>query len=106
MKISIAEFAGLGHTVPVIVHSLDQSLYQVTLDFDGQERLLTEDCGKTFRRRNLQQVREVLQVLPVASLALRQHSAYDEMIGHPIRDAANVLEVPLCLDDYPPPVIH
>ncbi len=106
MKLSITEFAQLEQPVPVIIHSLDQALYQVTVIVAGQPRLLVENSGRTFRRHNLQQVREALQTLPVASLVLRQQSAYDEMISQPVREGDNTLEVTLSLANYPPPVIH
>ena len=64
--------------------------------------MLAENDGSVFRRRALSQVREALQLLPVAKLSLRQSSAYDEMIGQPLREADNTLEVPLALDAYPP----
>ncbi len=106
MKISFEEFARRTEAVPVVIHSLDQALYQVTLVIDEREHLLVENNGKTFRRHSLQQVREALQTLPVASLVLRQHSAYDEMIGQPVREGSNALEVPLSLEQYPPPQVH
>ena len=106
MKLTFEQFAGLAEPVPVTIHSLDQALYQVTLVIEGKEHLLVENSGRTFRRHTLQQVREALQTLPVASLTLRQQSAYDEMIGQPSREGPNTLEVSLSLDIYPPPVIH
>ena len=106
MKLTFEQFAGLTEPVPVTIHSLDQALYQVTLVIEGKEHLLVENSGRTFRRHTLQQVREALQTLPVASLTLRQQSAYDEMIGQPSREGPNTLEVSLSLDIYPPPVIH
>lgn len=106
MKISFEEFAQCAEPVDVIIHSLEQALYQVTLVIDQQERLLVENDGKTFRRHSLQQVREALQTMPVLSLRLRQQSAYDEMVGQPVRESSNALDVPLSLDPYPPPRIH
>ena len=106
MKLTFEQFAELAEPVPVTIHSLDQALYQVTLVIEGKEHLLVENSGRTFRRHTLQQVREALQTLPVASLTLRQQSAYDEMIGQPSREGPNTLEVSLSLDIYPPPVIH
>ena len=78
----------------------------MTLEADGQEHLLVEKDGSTFRRHSLQQVREALQTLPVASLRLRHQSAYDEMIGQPAREGSNALEVTLSLELYPMPPIH
>jgi len=106
MKIDFEQFARLEHPVPVTIHSLDQALYQVTLKIDGREHLLVESSGRTFRRHTLEKVREALQTMPVASLTLRQQSAYDEMIGQPNREGPNTLEVSLSLPEGPPPVIH
>jgi hypothetical protein len=106
VKITFQDFAGLAEPVHVVVHSLDQALYQVTLEVDGKQLLLVEDDGRTFRRHSLQQVREALHRLPVASLRLRHESAYDEMIGQPLREGTNALEVTLSLDQYPLPQIH
>lgn len=106
MKISFQEVAALEEPVEMIVYSLDQALYQVMVVVAGSECLLTENSGKTFRRHALSQVREALQVLPLAKLTLRQQSAYDEMIGQPARQTDNTLEVPLSLAQYPPVVRH
>ena len=106
MKLTFKAFSQLAEEVPVVIHSLEQALYQVTVVIDGEERLLVENDGKTFRRHTLQQVREALQSMPVASLVLRQQSAYDEMIGQPLRETSNALEVPLSLEQYPAPSIH
>ncbi|MEM9255151.1 MAG: DUF6482 family protein [Pseudomonadota bacterium] len=106
MKLTIIEFAALTTPVHVTVHSLEQALYQVTVTMPQGECLLVDKQGKTIRHRNLQQVREMLQVLPVASITLRHQSAYDEMIGHPPRESSNALEVSLSMDLYPQPKIH
>ena len=106
MKITIREFAGLRDRVPVVVHSLDQALYQVTVIVDGTERLLVEDSGRPLRSHSLGRLRDVLRRLPVASLVLRQQSAYDEMIGQPPRQGDNTLEVPLALPEDDPPPLH
>jgi len=106
VKLTFAEFSKLEHPVPVVIHSLEQALYQVTVTIRGKSHLLVENSGKTFRCHSLQQAREALHTLPVSSLTLRQQSAYDEMVGQPIREVENVLEIPLSLESYPPPAIH
>ncbi len=102
MKISFQRLLRRGRPSHLVIHSLDQALYQVRVRFDAQEFLLTENDGSAFRRHSLNAVREALQLLPVASLTLRQTSAYDEMIGQPSRDCDNALEVSLSMDMYPP----
>ena len=106
MRISVKEFAALGCKVPVIIHSLDQALYQVTVIVEGAERLLVDADQKPLRSHSLQQMREVLARLPVASLVLRQQSAYDEMIGQGMREGDNTLEVPLELPRDDPPTLQ
>lgn len=106
MKKTFRELQRESRPVDAVVHSVDQALYQVTLRIDGREYLLTENDGKTFRRHALNEVREALLLFPVTSATLRQTSAYDEMIGLPVRDADNALEVPLSLDIYPAIVRH
>ncbi|KAA1190080.1 hypothetical protein F0M18_13525 [Pseudohalioglobus sediminis] len=106
MKITFAEFTRLEQPVPVVIHSLEQALYQVTITIDDSTYLLAENNGKTFRCHSLQRAREALQTMPVASIVLRQLSAYDEMIGQPVRDQGNTLEIPLSLELYPPQVVH
>ena len=107
MALTIEEFTQLEQPARVIIHSLDRALYQVTAVLQGQEQLLIDGSGRPFRSHNLQQVRETLQAMPVASITLRQQSAYDEMIGQPAREEANTLELPVALYDAAlPPIIH
>ncbi|MEH6585847.1 MAG: DUF6482 family protein [Halioglobus sp.] len=106
MKISFKELSALGILVPAVIHSLDQALYQVTVVIDGESVLLTDNSGVIFRRHSLEQTREALQVLPIESLTLQQQSAYDEMIGQPMREGANTLEVSLAVDTLADPVLH
>ena len=106
MKMSFSEFSVLDVAVPVIIHSLDQALYQVTVEREGREYLLVENNERTFRRHSLHELREALRNMPIASLVLRQRSAYDEMIGQVPREAENTLEIPLSLDLYPPVTTH
>ena len=104
MAITIEDFTRLEQPAAVIIHSLDRALYQVTVLQHGREQLLVAGCGRPFRSHNLQQVRETLQGMPVSSIALRQQSAYDEMIGQPARQEANTLELAVPLSDSTPSV--
>lgn len=106
MKLSFRDLQRSNQKVVMVVHSLEQALYQVTVSIDGKDCLLTENNGRPFRRRSLSEVREALQVLPVQSLSLRHSSAYDEMVGQPTREQANTLEVPLSMELYPPITRH
>jgi len=97
VKITLAEFARLMEAAPVTIHALDGALYLVSVEVSGASRLLTQNSGRPLRRRNLTSVRELLQTLPVSSLTLRQESAYDEMIGQPLRGNSNAMEIALSL---------
>ena len=106
MKLSIDAFAALPHAADVTIHSLELAVYQVTVTLQGEQHLLVDKKGKPIRRRSLQQVREILQVLPVGNITLRHESAYDEMIGQPARESSNALEIKLSHELYPEPIIH
>ena len=106
MKITFAEFARLGQPAAVVIHSLEQALYQITVTIDDSTYLLVENNGTTFRSHRLQRAREALQTMPVASIVLRQQSAYDEMVGQPVKQQDNSLEVSLAVYPDSPPVIH
>lgn len=84
-----------------IVYSIDGSIYQVFAQTLAGEALLLGDDGQILRWRNLQSVRDFLRQLSVSEVILRQNSAYDEMIGQPVSELPNTLELPLSLDDYP-----
>ena len=106
MKISLEQLSRLDRHAQAVIHSLEQALYQVTLTIGDDSYLLTENSGSILRRHSLQQVRELLREMPLDSIRLRHQSAYDEMIGQPVRTADNTLDVPLSLDVITAPVIH
>ena len=78
-----------------VVHSIEGSIYQLSVIVDGREVGVVDRDGKIFKRRCIQEVREALQGSRVEELVLRQHSAYDEMIGQSVRLEDNTLEVSL-----------
>ena len=98
MKVTFKQLLNSGRSHDFIVHSVGTMLYRVTVDIDGQQQLLVDENGKAFTRPSLEAMREQLQHLDVASLALRQDSPYDEMIGHGQRQAPNTLFIPLSTD--------
>lgn len=102
MSISLPELAAREGPFRARVHSLERSLYQVTVFVDGREQLLLDAGGQIFRRRSINAVREALEELVLEELVLRQESAFDEMIGQPCRQGGNALEVPLATRNGPP----
>tara|TARA_R110001583_G_scaffold188926_1_gene351493 strand:- start:2522 stop:2845 length:324 start_codon:yes stop_codon:yes gene_type:complete len=79
----------------VIMHSLDMSLYQVSVLLDGAEHYVTDDKGVLLRSFKILELQALFESLPVEQMVLRQQSAYDEMINQPMRQGSNMLEVPL-----------
>lgn len=102
VKISIEALRSSTEPLVLVIHSLEQALYQVTVDVDGEEALLIDDDGRIFRRHSLNAARDALQGVPLGQLTLRHSSAYDEMIGQPARQESNALEVSLALASWAP----
>ena len=103
MKITLPQLQySLGLT-RVVVHSLDFSIYLAYAEFGDDAFLVTEPDGKPLRTSNLTAMKQRLAGLAIPALYLRQQSAYDEMVGQPLRQGANTLEVPLSRDwgDFP-----
>lgn len=78
-----------------IIESLDPALYRLLVLVEGEEVLVTEKNGTSLVKRNQNDLRELLAPFAIASLVLRHQSAYDEMIGQPVRSESNRLEIPL-----------
>ena len=79
----------------LVYHSLDQSLYQVSVIIEGEESYISDDNGKLLRSHNLNELQKKMRKIKAKKTVLRQDSAYDEMIGGTIKISANTLEVPL-----------
>jgi hypothetical protein len=95
MKISLNDLLHFGGDYDLTIRSLDLALYQAEVELAGRTRLLCDGSGKPLRFRTLQAAREALAPLAARSLQLVQQSAYDEMIGQPLRESSNVMAVPL-----------
>jgi hypothetical protein len=96
--ISLEQLQALKGPVDAILYSIEGSIYRVNVLLEGREIRLLEADGKTFQRRSANHVREALRDCAIRKLTLRQHSAYDEMIGQSVRVQANTLEVSLGVD--------
>ncbi len=101
MKITLGEFFLWKAELPVIVHSIDMVGYQATVIINGEENLIVGSNNKPLRTKSLMEMREALQAMPMSSLTLSHHSAYDEMINQPLRQQPNSLQVPLSSVLYP-----
>ncbi len=106
MTITLDALRRSGDPVDAILYSIEGSIYRLSVVVDGHEQRVLDTDGKTFQRRSVTHVREALRDVAVARMTLRQHSAYDEMIGQGERLQANTLTVPLAVarHGWPPQV--
>jgi len=79
----------------VVLESLEQALYRVVIEVDGQEYYVLEKPNKTLTRRSIVAVQELLQPYIIGEMYLSHQSAYDEMIGHEVNHHGNELLVPI-----------
>ena len=95
MTISLKTLQQQSEIEKVIIHSLDCALYQVSAVIEGQELYLTDRQGTLLRSHNKLSRQAWFEGLPVRQMVLRQQSAYDEMVGQPLRQEDNFMEVPI-----------
>ncbi len=79
----------------VIYHSLDLSLYQVSVLIDGENYYVTDDKDRFLRASNLVELQKTMSSVKSKESVLRQSSAYDEMIGLSGDHGSNTMEVPI-----------
>ena len=99
MTIKMQEVRALPQIDKVTIHSLDLCLYQVSILYRGEEHYITDSGGKLLRSHNLVSMQALFEGLRVKQMVLRQQSAYDEMVGQPLRQGSNAIEVPLANDN-------
>lgn len=103
MKITLQQLHNSIGLTRVVVHSLDFSIYLAYAEFGEDALLVTEADGKPLRTSNLTAMKQRLAAVATPELYLRHQSAYDEMVGQPLREGDNALEIPLSRDwgDFP-----
>jgi len=79
----------------VIVESIEQALYRVTLEFNGQRYYLVDNTGKSLTKRSKLDILLLFKSITIDELYLKHTSPYDEMIGLDEGDHDNELLVPL-----------
>ena len=95
MAISISQLKNIGRLDKVIIHSVDLSLYLVSVVVDHTEHYLTDAKGGFIKSHNILELQALFERFPVTTMVLRQQSAYDEMVGLPAKVNENTMEVPL-----------
>ncbi|MDK2597680.1 DUF6482 family protein [Pseudoalteromonas obscura] len=94
MKITLAALVDKPIIEKFIINSLDQALYQLSVCLGDSEYIVVDAQGKGIKAHNPLALQKLVQHLPYQKMMLRQQSAYDEMIGQPVRQSSNLLEVP------------
>ena len=79
----------------VIVESIEQALFRLEVEIQGQRYYVLESPGKSLSRRNIIEIQAVLTPFHVGSTHLYHRSPYDEMIGHEVNVDSNEMLVPL-----------
>ncbi len=95
MLLSVSELFNMGKIEKVIIHSINLSLYQLSIEMDGLEVYVTDNKGNFLRAFNIAGLQKKLRGLDYTKMVLRHSSPYDEMIGLPAKefDHSNLLEV-------------
>lgn len=81
--------------VDIIIASYEGGIYQAFMVKGKTQVLIWKDEKNTLKAHSLGEMRELLESVNIASLSLKQDSAYDEMIGQQQRVEDNTLFVPL-----------
>lgn len=78
----------------LVFNSLDLALYNVSAVVEGQEYMITDERGERIKPHNLLALQQRFQNVKAKKQVVRQSSAYDEMIGGPVK-GSNEMEVSL-----------
>lgn len=78
----------------LLIHSLEGGLYQASVRLGNQQHYIYNDQGQLLVTRSLLAMQQLFQHLPIVQQTLRQTSAYDEMVGGPVK-VNNTLDIPL-----------
>ncbi|WP_028301852.1 DUF6482 family protein [Oceanospirillum beijerinckii] len=95
MVITLEQLKQQARIDKIVIHSIDGMLYQAYADIEGEEFLVVDEQSKPLRRNNKISLQEEFDSLACQKMTLRHQSAYDEMIGQPVREDSNLLEVSL-----------
>jgi hypothetical protein len=93
VKIKLSELRKQKFIEKVILHSHDQSLYLISVLFDGEERYVTDEKGNFLKSFSKLELQSKIDRLIVGQMILRHQSPYDEMIGLTEEKSDNTLEV-------------
>lgn len=79
----------------VKLHSLESNLYQLSVVINGQEDYILTENGRFLTSHNKLELQSFFRGKQVSAMVLCHQSAYDEMVGQPLKAVGNTLEVPI-----------
>ncbi|NVD07705.1 hypothetical protein FCU94_12500 [Vibrio sp. JPW-9-11-11] len=100
MKLALSKLEKFFYVDKLVIHSLDMALYHASVVVDGEEFYIIDDQGQFLRTHSIVDLQRQCSRIKAKAQVLRHQSAYDEMIGTPIRQQSNQLEVPLHDNQY------
>lgn len=95
MTICISDLENKKNIEKIIIHSLDNSLYQASVIINGEEKYITDNDGKLLRSFNILNFQSMFKKFTTDNIVMRHQSAYDEMIAQPLRIDSNAIEIPV-----------
>ncbi|MCW8885312.1 MAG: DUF6482 family protein [Motiliproteus sp.] len=95
MKLQLSDLISQEPITKVVIHSLEQMSYQVSI-VNGFGDNILYDHQAPFSSHSLTEIREMLEPLDVGQYVLRHDCVYEEMIGQPDRRDNHNLDIPLC----------
>lgn len=95
MKITLKQLQSQPAIDLLVIHSLQNSLYQATAIIGNDSYCVIAANGRPLTCRDKTALLQHFKECRVLNTRLRQSSAYDEMVSQPVRESANTLDVPL-----------
>jgi hypothetical protein len=81
------------------LRSFDPDIYLVELVIANETWFVKDEQGRTLSFRSMLAAKKPFKGFKITRAEMLQESAYDEMVGHPIRDGNNTLQVTISLPD-------
>lgn len=100
MKMALSKLEQFFYVDKLVIHSLDMALYHASVLVDGAEYYVTDEKDQFLRAHSIVDLQRKCCRIKAKAQVLRHQSAYDEMIGAPVRQESNQLEVPLQDNQY------
>ncbi|TQV74181.1 hypothetical protein FKG94_16370 [Exilibacterium tricleocarpae] len=80
MGISVSQLKQAGHIKKVVIHSIDLSLYLVSVVVDQEEHYVTDNTGAPLKSHNLKELKSLLSQSNIGKAAMEQQSIHGKSI--------------------------